>query len=155
MPSRSSKSRQSSNVSATRNGLISRRSSQSASGTQRGPTLLGNGEGAGTSVGMSPRLESSSSLRPNYYYSGLDLLNGRRRDSDEANLVLDGSHSGSSLTLMNEELPAPEFASAGGRRNAEFHELFPTLAREEHLIEGAFQIVFYIPLVAHPIYIVL
>ncbi|KAF5313249.1 hypothetical protein D9619_002469 [Psilocybe cf. subviscida] len=136
MPSRSNKSRQSSNASSSaRKGWISRRSSQSAGDAPQALSIPLNGEGSSTRPRTSPRIESSTSLRPNYYYSGLDLLNGSRRGSDETTRSVEGSHSGSSLTLMDEDLPAPDFVGAGEKRNADFHELFPMLAREEFLLE--------------------
>jgi hypothetical protein len=64
------------------------------------------------------------------YFSGLDLLDDGSSDEDE-----DGSGSGSE-GMDDEDIPVTGFAVASNKRNADFHELFPTVPEGDYLIEG-------------------
>ena len=59
------------------------------------------------------------------YYSGLD---GGSSDS--------GSDLDSDLELGDDDIPVTGFAVASNKRNADFHELFPTVPEGDYLIEG-------------------
>ena len=58
------------------------------------------------------------------YYSGLD------GSSDS------GSDLGSDLEMGDDDIPVTGFAVASNKRNADFHELFPTIPEGDYLIEG-------------------
>jgi hypothetical protein len=62
--------------------------------------------------------------RPDYY-SGLDA-----GSSDS------GSDLDSDLELGDDDIPVTGFAVASNKRNADFHELFPTVPEGDYLIEG-------------------
>ena len=64
-------------------------------------------------------------LRPEYY-SGLG-------SSDEDG---SGSELDSDLELGDDDIPVTGFAVASNKRNADFHELFPTVPEGDYLIEG-------------------
>lgn len=59
------------------------------------------------------------------YYSGLDA------SSDEG-------ESGESESMLDEmeDMPVTGFAVASNKRNADFHELFPSIPEGDYLIEG-------------------
>ena len=66
-------------------------------------------------------------VRPDYY-GGLDDssstdASGSELDSDD-------------LELVSEDMPVTGFAVASNKRNADFHELFPTVPEGDYLIEG-------------------
>ena len=64
-------------------------------------------------------------VRPEYY-SGLE------GSSDEGS----GSDLDSDLELGDDDIPVTGFAVASNKRNADFHELFPTVPEGDYLIEG-------------------
>jgi hypothetical protein len=64
------------------------------------------------------------------YYSGLDLLDDDSSDEDDG-----GSGSGSE-GMDDDDMPVTGFAVASNKRNADFHELFPTVPEGDYLIEG-------------------
>lgn len=67
-----------------------------------------------------------ASVRPDYY-------NGLGEDSSDG----EGSDSSSdSLGIGEEDIPVTGFAVASNKRNADFHELFPTVPEGDYLIEG-------------------
>ena len=70
------------------------------------------------------------------YFSGLDLLDDGSSDDD-----VDGSGSGSE-DMDDEDIPVTGFAVASNKRNADFHELFPTVPEGDYLIEGEWASVF-------------
>lgn len=119
---RSVKSRKSSNGSAHGGGRRSRRPSAAQSdgaGSENHGHTSGGGDG-------------ESVVRADYY-SGLDLL-----DDDESS---DEEESGSGsdidgLLLGEDDIPVTGFAVASNKRNADFHELFPTVPEGDYLIEG-------------------
>lgn len=72
-----------------------------------------------------------SAIATTDYYSGLeDDSSDEDDDSDEDDVLLD-------LDLAGNEIPVTGFAVASSRRNADFHELFPTIPEGDYLIEGA------------------
>lgn len=80
--------------------------------------------------------EDTSTVRPEYL-SGFDLLDDGSDDDDE-----DGSGSGSE-DMDDEDIPVTGFAVASNKRNADFHELFPTVPEGDYLIEGEWVSVFW------------
>ena len=80
--------------------------------------------------------EDASTVRPEYL-SGFDLLDDGSDDEDE-----DGSGSGSE-DMDDEDIPVTGFAVASNKRNADFHELFPTVPEGDYLIEGEWVSVFW------------
>ena len=66
-------------------------------------------------------------LRPDYY-SGLEDSS----DENDSASDLDSDD----LELVNDEMPVTGFAVASNKRNADFHELFPTVPEGDYLIEG-------------------
>ena len=75
-----------------------------------------------------------NSLRPDYYSGlGADLLGSSDEEDDDSD-----DESGSSLDLADEDIPVTGFAVASNKRNADFHELFPTVPEGDYLIEGEF-----------------
>ncbi|KAF9038283.1 GRAM-domain-containing protein [Hymenopellis radicata] len=63
------------------------------------------------------------------YYLGLeDDSSDEDDDSDDDDVLLD-------LDLAGNEIPVTGFAVASSRRNADFHELFPTIPEGDYLIE--------------------
>ena len=73
-------------------------------------------------------------VRPDYY-SGLE------NSSDEDG---SGSDLDSDLELGDDDIPVTGFAVASNKRNADFHELFPTVPEGDYLIEGGW-FVLYVP----------
>ena len=65
-------------------------------------------------------------IRPEYY-SGLEVSS----DDDGSGSDLD-----SDLELGDDDIPVTGFAVASNKRNADFHELFPTVPEGDYLIEG-------------------
>ena len=65
-------------------------------------------------------------VRPDYY-SGLEVSS----DDDGSGTDLD-----SDLELGDDDIPVTGFAVASNKRNADFHELFPTVPEGDYLIEG-------------------
>ncbi|THV00736.1 GRAM-domain-containing protein [Dendrothele bispora CBS 962.96] len=63
------------------------------------------------------------------YYSGLD------DDSDEDSDEDDDDDGVESLDLAMDDIPVTGFAVASSRRNADFHELFPSIPAGDYLIE--------------------
>ncbi|KIM38146.1 hypothetical protein M413DRAFT_30292 [Hebeloma cylindrosporum] len=114
---RSNKSRKSSIGSG--GGPRARRTSASASAySDAGST---NGAAVGDDV-------NGSMVRAEYF-SGLDLLDDGSSDEDG-----DGDGSGSE-DMDDEDIPVTGFAVASNKRNADFHELFPTVPEGDYLIE--------------------
>jgi hypothetical protein len=73
-----------------------------------------------------------NSLRPDYYSGlGADLLGSSDEEDEDSD-----DDSGSSLDLADEDIPVTGFAVASNKRNADFHELFPTVPEGDYLIEG-------------------
>lgn len=72
-------------------------------------------------------------VRPEYY-SGLD---GGSSDS--------GSDLDSDLELGDDDIPVTGFAVASNKRNADFHELFPTVPEGDYLIEGGWFVLLSCP----------
>jgi hypothetical protein len=66
-------------------------------------------------------------IRPDYY-SGL----GGSSDEDGSGSDLDSDD----LELGDDNIPVTGFAVASNKRNADFHELFPTVPEGDYLIEG-------------------
>jgi len=64
--------------------------------------------------------------------AGYDSGIGEDSNSDD-NHNDSGSDTGST---NDEDRPITGFAVAGSRRNAEFHELFPSVPEDDYLIEG-------------------
>ena len=59
--------------------------------------------------------------------------------SDGDTFVSSGDESGSSsdeLDLNEKDIPVTGFAVASNKRNADFHELFPSIPEGDYLIEG-------------------
>lgn len=119
---KSNKSRKSSNGSG--GGHRARRTSASASAYSDAGSA--NGAAGG---------EDASMMRAEYF-SGLDLLDDGSSDDD-----VDGSGSGSE-DMDDEDIPVTGFAVASNKRNADFHELFPTVPEGDYLIEGEWASVF-------------
>lgn len=77
------------------------------------------------------------------YYSGLeDETSDDEDDSDAGDVLHD-------LDLANNEMPVTGFAVANSRRNADFHDLFPTIPEGDYLIEGMSCHRNYIPMSDH------
>ena len=72
-------------------------------------------------------------VRPEYY-SGLDDYS-----EDESGSDLD-----SDLDLGDDDIPVTGFAVASNKRNADFHELFPTIPEGDYLIEGRWLFSFFL-----------
>jgi hypothetical protein len=69
-------------------------------------------------------------LRPEYY-SGLE------GSSDDDGSVSDLD---SELDLGGDDIPVTGFAVASNKRNADFHDLFPTVPEGDYLIEGGWSV---------------
>ncbi|KAF8167258.1 hypothetical protein B0H34DRAFT_645545 [Crassisporium funariophilum] len=106
---RSSKSRRSSN--GTSNGDRKRRPSVSANSDAGTDNYGGNGD----------------EVRPEYY-SGLDEGSS---DDDGSGSDVDSDD----LEMGDDDIPVTGFAVASNKRNADFHELFPTVPEGDYLIE--------------------
>ena len=109
--SRSLKSKKSMNGTASSNGSRPRKASVSVNSDQ-GSESYGPG---------------GDEVRPDYY-SGLE------DSSDESGSASDLDSD--DLELVNDEMPVTGFAVASNKRNADFHELFPTVPEGDYLIEG-------------------
>ena len=66
------------------------------------------------------------------YYSGLDEGSSDEGDSGSEDDLLD-------LDLGEDDFPVTGFAVASNKRNADFHELFPSVPEGDYLIDGAFR----------------
>lgn len=64
------------------------------------------------------------------HYSGLEESSGEDSDESEDDLM--------DLDLGEDDIPVTGFAVASNKRNADFHELFPTIPEGDYLIEGSF-----------------
>jgi len=71
-----------------------------------------------------------NSVRPDYYV-GL----GGESDSDDSDDS--GSEGSSILDIDEEDIPVTGFAVASNKRNADFHDLFPSIPEGDYLIEGS------------------
>jgi len=86
------------------------------------------------STNATRRTTSSQAADDEYraeYYSGLE----------EGSSGEEGSGSSSELSddeLPDDDIPVTGFAVASNKRNADFHELFPSVPEGDYLIEGTF-----------------
>jgi hypothetical protein len=73
--------------------------------------------------------------RPDYY-SGLEEGSSDEDDSGSEDDLMD-------LDLGEDDFPVTGFAVASNKRNADFHELFPTVPEGDYLIDGVFVFLLY------------
>ncbi|KAI0321252.1 hypothetical protein OF83DRAFT_1051510 [Amylostereum chailletii] len=104
------------------------------SGTNRSPALNYGGmhtpngsiDGHTANLTNSPdRIRSNSLGMPRYDGDGGDDSSGEDEDEDDAQLLAD----------LADEIPVTGFAVASNKRNADFHEMFPTVPEGDYLIE--------------------
>lgn len=124
---RSSKSRKSSIGSATRAHRTRRTSSA------RSETSEYNANRSQSNV------SDNEPVRPEYY-AGLNLGEGSDEDVSEDESEEEDE---SDLDLADEDIPVTGFAVASNKRNADFHELFPTVPEGDYLIEGGCLLFYY------------
>ncbi|KAF8195080.1 hypothetical protein BJ912DRAFT_900980 [Pholiota molesta] len=111
--------------------VASRKSSHGSAGRRSRRPSAAHSDGAGSeqhahaSVGG----DGESVVRADYY-SGLDLLDDGSSDEDES-----GSGSDIDGLMGEDDIPVTGFAVASNKRNADFHELFPTVPEGDYLIE--------------------
>ena len=91
---------------------------------------------AGSANGAAGGEDANSTVVRAEYYSSLDLLDDGSSDEDEEG---SGSESGD---MDDDDIPVTGFAVASNKRNADFHELFPTVPEGDYLIEGEWVSVF-------------
>lgn len=113
----------------------SRKSSIGSGGGPRARRPSASAHSDAGSVNGAAGGEDASTVRPEYL-SGFDLLDDGSDEDDE-----DGSGSGSE-DMDDEDIPVTGFAVASNKRNADFHELFPTVPEGDYLIEGEWVSVF-------------
>ena len=82
--------------------------------------------------GSEYHLAGGDETRPEYY-SGLDGSSDSGSDLD------------SDLELGDDDIPVTGFAVASNKRNADFHELFPTIPEGDYLIEGGWFVLITCP----------
>jgi hypothetical protein len=100
-------------------------------------------------TGMSTKSAKSSKQRKSsisansdngseYYAAGGDELRAEYYSGLEGSSADEGSGSDldSDLELGDDDIPVTGFAVASNKRNADFHELFPTIPEGDYLIEG-------------------
>ncbi|KAF4612364.1 hypothetical protein D9613_004350 [Agrocybe pediades] len=123
MSPRSSKSRKSSIGSPGRSSGRRTRRGSSAAHSDANSEYYASINGTSTTLNG-----DDNSARPEYYI-GI----GDESDSDDSD---DSGSEGSSILDMDEEdIPVTGFAVASNKRNADFHELFPSIPEGDYLIE--------------------
>ncbi|KDR85867.1 hypothetical protein GALMADRAFT_218933 [Galerina marginata CBS 339.88] len=126
---RSSKSRKSSIGSPGRERSGSGRARRTSSAkSDVGSAEYRHANGSSTTAGGT--VGGDESVRADYY-SGLGV--GGSSDEDESDES--GSGDSSDLDIGEEDIPVTGFAVASNKRNADFHELFPTVPEGDYLIE--------------------
>lgn len=109
--------------------------SQRSYGKTRELSPRSNKSRKGSSNGRrSRRTSDATSFEPDGsrpdYYNG---LGNESSDEDETDTESD------SLGIGEEDIPVTGFAVASNKRNADFHDLFPTVPEGDYLIEGKFE----------------
>ncbi|KAF8172875.1 hypothetical protein BJ912DRAFT_1065505 [Pholiota molesta] len=111
--------------------VASRKSSHGSAGRRSRRPSAAHSDGAGSEqhAHASANGDGESVVRADYY-SGLDLLDDGSSDEDES-----GSGSDIDGLMGEDDIPVTGFAVASNKRNADFHELFPTVPEGDYLIE--------------------
>ncbi|KAF9564941.1 hypothetical protein CPC08DRAFT_720754 [Agrocybe pediades] len=123
MSPRSSKSRKSSTGSPGRSSGRRTRRGSSAAHSDANSEYYASINGTSTTLNG-----DDNSARPEYYI-GI----GDESDSDDSDDS--GSEGSSILDIDEEDIPVTGFAVASNKRNADFHELFPSIPEGDYLIE--------------------
>ena len=104
----------------------------------------------GTSAKSSKQRKSSVSVNSDngseYYAAGGDEVRAEYYSGLEGSSADEGSGSdldSEDLELGDDDIPVTGFAVASNKRNADFHELFPTIPEGDYLIEGG-RSIFYL-----------
>jgi len=128
---RSTKSRKSSNGNGHARGRARRSSAATSAKSDGGSEYYGSAAAVGTSSTLNGTTNGDE-VRPDYY-SGLED-GSSDEDGSGSDLSDDEDLEGDEL----DDIPVTGFAVASNRRNADFHELFPTVPEGDYLIEGPF-----------------